>query len=412
VISSDCGDEEPCNLSVKAINLYQFRIHYPEKNLSQKMSTSEERPLKKTKYNETSTNNSIVHLCQDELSHIINCLPIPSKLMLACSCKSLFQMIDTMTREHLCAYDKSVPLSQLWIKYNEFIITNQESLRELKTLLEKEGSFTNVTKKVTFKPKIHILKDKVARLSDLIELLSIPTGRNTTVQIIANDSTFAKSIIIPEITGHTLKYLDIKYSKIDAKILNLVCKLEYLSLYRVNNVPELDNTCILQELKYLEFYGQTRSTCQDLCKLIPNLEVLRMPQQQDEFPRCFVDNCPKLKEIFLDRDDYSANVTDEDVLYMAQHLPELRKLEIASNSFTGSGFNKIGKYAKKLEYLYVMRSSNEYMDLYQDAEIGGGQLPSLKYFTFTGLLETDDQETYDFPKLFDSVIRNCPNIIQ
>jgi hypothetical protein len=175
----------------------------------------EESSSKKTRYNnDVAESTTLAHLSQDELSHILNFLPVSSKLMLACISGSMFQVIDTLTREQLYAYDKSISLSQLWLKYNRYQLELEESwleknrhhyalqldnMESLKTLLERAGSFSRITQKLS------ITIDVCKQLKDLF---SIPTGGNTTVQIIENSNVPVKTITIPETMGHTVKHIE------------------------------------------------------------------------------------------------------------------------------------------------------------------------------------------------------------
>jgi hypothetical protein len=386
----------------------------PLQKFHQKMQrlNDKEHPCKKKRHNEVVENTTITHLSQDELSLILNYLPVNSK-MFACSNSSLFHMIDKLTRDQLYAYDKNIPLSHLWLKYNGYKITDSmKPLDTLKTLLQRTGSFSGVTEKLVIDVR------DVKASSALSKLFSIPTGRNTTVQIIESPKAPVKFITVPETMGHTLKHCEYSQSDtIDFQVFNELCKLEslYLNTYLLEyDVPAFHNTKILSELKYLKVDCHTSySVDKYLSKLMPKLEILHITEQYEDFPTCFVDKCPNLRELYFSESDYSADVSDGDVLYMLEHLRELRKLEIVTQAekFTGSAFNQIGKYAKKLQYLHICKKGNGGNDIDPDAMFDGGELPSLKYFIFNGHLELGDNQ-YDIPRLIDSVVRNCPNIIQ
>jgi Leucine-rich repeat (LRR) protein len=383
-------------------------------------SSMEESSRKKTRYNnDVAESTTLVHLSQDELSHILNFLPISSKLMLACLSRSMFQVIDTLTREKLYAYDKSIPLSQLWLKYNQYQLQLEE-IESVKILLERAGSFSGITQKLLINIDIYEQEKLKEVCKQLKDLFSIPTGGNTTVQIIENSNVPVKTITIPETMGHTVKHIQYTQNpEFDFKMLNYFCKVESLTIESDDLgdgtvVPEFQNSHILSNLKQLIINCLVSNDVNSyFAKLMPNLEVLRISEVLQEFPKKFVECCPNLKEMYFSTIEDHTNITDQDVLFMLQYLPELRKLDIVTmaDSFSGSAFNQIGKYAKKLEYLHICREEADDNEVYENAEFGGGELPSLKQFIFCGQLEIDGGN-YNIPRLFESVIENCHNIKQ
>jgi hypothetical protein len=382
------------------------------------MSSVKEPSRKKTKHNDEETQyNTISNLNQDELFHILNYIPLDNKLDFTCTSKSVFQLIEKATRDKLYAYDKSVPLYHMWYKYNEYTVkagdikTLKKELDELKKLLDKTGSFTYVTKKLCL--NLILLSEEKEMIELVEEFLSVPTGRDTTVQIIESSNAPVKTITVPEIMGYTLKHCDLAVCETYLIKPQLFCKLESLSidseLAEYEDVPEIKNLYLLSELKQLTIdSGVSEQVSEYLSKLCPNLQILRIPQYYEGISS-YINNCPKIRDIYIDTGDTAANISDEDVLEMVEQLPELKRLEILSNSFTGSAFNTIGKNAKKLEYLNVNRWTNEPIEVYEDTEFGGGELPCLKTFIFDGDLSCSGV-AFDLPKIFKSVVKYCPKI--
>jgi hypothetical protein len=387
------------------------RSFQQQQNTSNKRIRNVSHPSHWSKYNEEDITSTILQLSEDELSLILSFLPIGSKLKFACTSRELFHMIDRFTRERLFAYDTSIPLSQLWAKYNEYTVRTKRELNDLKQLLQKANSFAGVTEKLM----LHLFGSCISP-DTVLDILCIPTSRNTTVQIIENlDSSQPKTITIPETMGHTMKHLYYRQYPLDIRIFNVLSKLESIIIdscilhYLV--IPEIRNTQLLTRLKHFES-NLPDSLYQYFSVLMPNLKILRLSRYDLEFPRCFVNNCPSMKEIYLHG---SAWLPDRDVLYILESFPELKKLEILVEAaeFTGSAFNEIGKYAKKLEYLHICRKLKSSVSTAENIEFSGGELPSLKYFTYAGYVGLLEEETREkIAKLYHSVTKNCPNIIK
>jgi hypothetical protein len=412
--------------SIEAI-FFVIKNSRVNKNL-EKMFLTDDRAQKKMKYDNNQL-SILQTLSRDEWSHILNYLPVKNKVMLFCSSKVLFQLIDNLVREQVYAYDSTTSLSTILCKYNEYKIKTgtvadiESKLNELKVLLEKSGSFSGVTQKLLIDYPRRVAREDEKKLestmNQLIEILSTSTssGRNVSVSVIeenAKEPYISKTI--PETMGHTLKHFELNgYSGFNFELLRHICKLESLKLQLfdmpdLENVPELENTYVLSELKHLEIDCDiTEEATQYFTSIAPNIEIL-ITGQRDGF-QYFADNCPKLRDITFNRSE-SAFVSDSDVLYFLEHLPELRKLSIISNSFNGSAFSEMGKFAKKLEYLRIDRCDAE-DDKEDEYGIGGGQLPALKQFKFGGELyleEKNIEERYDVKTLYDSIIANCPAI--
>jgi hypothetical protein len=385
-----------------------------------------EPPMKKQRLNyyHDSTqqpNNNITFLSQDEVSNILDYLPIGNKLMLSCTSKGFFQLIDTLVRQQFPGYEDSVPLVQIWLKYNEYTVQSQKDFDTLRTRLERAGSFSGVTQRlvIDFDYDSSDDPDLNPELKAALEILSIPTGRTIAVKVIENAKT--KTVtkkIIPELIGHTLKHCLIIMTRFCFKLLNLICNVESLELglskMKKFEAPEYSESLVLSNLKRLQNGCELSISFQQyMSRLVPNLETLDLSQLYGKFPRCYVDNCPNIQEISSDNDNEYVDVDDEDLLYMVEHLTKLRKLDIVSSTMTGSAFEQFGKYAHTLEYLRIYGKSISGMEWNANAGINGGQLPALKQFSFNGSLYLDDEGAgYNAVGLFNSVIRNCPNINQ
>jgi hypothetical protein len=349
---------------------------------------------------------TILHLSQDELSIILNYLPVSGKLMLSCISSSMYQCIDKLVREQFVVYDTSVPLSTIWRKYENYRLTPskyENCIDDLKNLLKKGYgvSFSNVTQKlkVTLENDGYRNDDNTQRteFEPLIDLLTMPTAENTT-----------------KIVGHTLKKCAINTHTFKFKLLNYVCNVQHLEISSLNwnyNKRIRENAVKLNQLNKIVISGSelSKNESNHLASLIPNVRIFMMPNHS-AFSLSFVDNCPHLTDIFLDCETYGVSVSDKCVLYMVEHLAELKRLDITTNSFTGSALNKLGLYVKNLEYLRIVRQGYESMELEPTAQIGGGKIYSLKEFIFGRGFDKADDDQYDLEKIFHSVIEYCPNI--
>jgi hypothetical protein len=315
-----------------------------------------ERANKRRRYNDEKQTTTITHLGQDEVSIILSYLPISGKLMFACSSKLIYQLVDNYVRkEQFPAYDSCNSLSQIWCKYNVYKIESidknelQLKLNNMKKILERTGSFSSVTKALSIQCLKHVLD-----VQQLIEIFSIPTGRDTTVQIYNKRE---QSSTVPEIIGHTLKHFTLTcIAPLDFELLNPICNIESLKIdlistdtYNLVEVPSIDQLCVLSQLKCLEFNCENLEYESDLylyfCKLFPNLEILKITTSRDNFPLIFSKYCHKITEIYVDPDDYGSILSDKDVLRILQYFKELKVLSIKSGCFQGRAFKRIGKYA-------------------------------------------------------------------
>jgi hypothetical protein len=365
-------------------------------------------------FNDSSTQHTNV-LSQDEISNILEYLPIGNKLMLSCTCKGLFQMINTLVHQQFPGYEDSVPLVQIWLKYNEYRVTSLEDFDSLRTRLERAGSFSGVTQKLVMHFANNFSDEKFyPELKSALDILSIPTGRTIAVQVIENaKSTTMTTKLIPELMGHTLKHCLIDMNCFSFKLLNLICSVESLEfvISKFEVIPEYYDTVVLSNLKRITDNCELPiSFHQYLSRLVPNLEILDLSQMCGKFPRCYIDNCSNIQVIRTNNEDQCIDVSDEDLLYMVEHLPKLRRLDISSGTITGSAFEQLGKYASSLEFLRIDGQRVYSTRWNTEATINGGKLPALKIFSFNGVLFLDDEGGYDIVSLFRSVIRNCPNI--
>jgi hypothetical protein len=316
----------------------------------------------------------------------------------------LYGCIEQYVRTQFHAYGSS-SLSSIWKKSDKYSLNASDATFEL--LLKRAGSFAGVTRRLILTEMIITPK--------LFDLLSTPTGRNTTVQVIENIGSAQHTIYektITETVGQTLRVIEFFKVGLDCKFLNLVCNIECLEMKEMSDIVFPESEFVLSNLKELYIDSDLPEFAYlYLARLAPNLESLRLGVMWFS-PKCFVDYCPNLKTIIIGNinQEGDSSVSDADVLYMLEHLNNLKRLNIDSTEFTGSAFKQLD--SKSLQHLHISThycSDGDHHHI--DAYVLGGQLPSLKQFYFNrndyDLCESTEES---LGQLFKSVIDHCPNI--
>jgi hypothetical protein len=355
-------------------------------------------------------------LSTDELYYIVNFLPVSGKVMLACTCRAMFQCISSKMYEKYTGYDNNTPLTTILNKaegYSQKMNDNRLSqYNELKSILERGGSFHQVTRCLNLLSSWH--DESVELMNDLFSMNTGNSTKNIVIQVIEGINEEECTIVTKYVSqkmGHTLKKLSIKYDyAFQYELLEHLCNLESLeiALYSSNNIEEIElpeSATVMSKLKKLFIHSEIPlNVYKLLAQSAPNLEVLHIESRR--FPDCFAKYCPHLKEIVIaEHNFFDSYVDDEEILSIVRQFKKLRHLAICSSSLLGTFLNSLGQYAKNLEYLSICRTG------LHDPQVvlSGGKMESLKVFELDGSRIGTSNEV-DLNALFQSVVDNCPNI--